>query len=139
MLIDPGTRLPYTPTPSYFLGCFDIYDREETLGEELQKFDPNRPIDREILIIEYALKVRRTYREKYLLYKCLETAILDNEYDFQALLEHDSQECSSLPDGWDEMENPRLFFEEIYRLAGKVWKDDICKAETEDQSTWHYI
>ncbi|WLG93724.1 hypothetical protein [Pseudomonas sp. FP198] len=50
MLIDPGTRLPYTPTPSYFLGCLDIYDREETLGEELQKYDPNRPIDRKILI-----------------------------------------------------------------------------------------
>lgn len=139
MFIDPGTGLPYTPTPSYFLGCFNIYDREETLGEELEKFDPNEPADREILIIEYALKGRRSYREKYLLYKCLKTALLDKEYDFQGLLEHDSQVCSSFPDGWDAMDNPRLFFEEIYRLAGEVWRDDLHKAGTEDQSTRHYI
>ncbi|WP_434648634.1 hypothetical protein [Pseudomonas sp. D1-2] len=139
MFIYPGTGLPYTPTPSYFLGCFDIYDREETLGSELEQFDPNEPADREKLIVEYALKGRRSYREKYLLYKCLEVALLDREYNFQVLLEHDSQECSSLPDGWDEMENPRLFFEEIYRLAGEVWKEDLYRAGAEDQSTWHYI
>lgn len=36
MFIDPDTQQPYMPTPSYFLGCFDIYDREHTLGEELK-------------------------------------------------------------------------------------------------------
>jgi hypothetical protein len=139
MFIYRGTGLPYTPTPSYFLGCFDIYDREESLGVELEKFDPNEPADREILVVKYALKGKRSYREKYLLYKCLEAAVMDKEYDFQALLEHDPQECSSFPDGWDEMDNPRLFFEEIYRLAGELWRDDLYKAEIEDQSTWQYI
>ncbi|WP_033045940.1 hypothetical protein [Pseudomonas fluorescens] len=139
MFIDPGTELPYVPTPSYFLGCFDIYDREETLGEELEKFDPNNAADREVLITNYALKGKRSYREKFLLYKCLEGAILDKSYDFQALLEHDSQECSSLPNGWDTMENPRLFFEDIYKFASEVWADDLHKAEAEDQSNWYYI
>ncbi|QBZ91194.1 hypothetical protein EPZ47_21625 [Pseudomonas viciae] len=139
MFIDPGTELPYIPTPSYFLGCFDIYDREETLGEELEKFDPNNAADRELLITNYSLKGKRSYREKFLLYKCLESALLDEAYDFQALLEHDCQECSSLPNGWDTMENPRIFFEDIYKLASKVWADDLRKAEAEDRSTWYYI
>lgn len=28
--------------PEDFLNCFDDYDREETLGEELNQFDPNK-------------------------------------------------------------------------------------------------
>lgn len=139
MFIDPSTGLPYIPTLSYFLGCFDIYDREETLGEELDKFDPNNAVDRERLITSYSLKRRRSYREKFLLYKCLENAILDKNYDFQALLEHDSHECSTLPNGWDEMDNPRVFLEDIYRLATIEWKSDLEKASLEDQSSWDYI
>ena len=72
-MIDPSTGQPYVPTPAYFLGCFDIYDREETLGEELEKFDPNNPVDREVLILNYSLTKRWkiTYRQKFLLYKSL--------------------------------------------------------------------
>ncbi|MCG6578010.1 hypothetical protein EGM97_25330 [Pseudomonas sp. AF32] len=139
MYIDPGTGLPYVPTPSYFLGCFDIYDREETLGVELDKFDPNDVSDREKLITNYSLKVRRSYRERFLLYKCLEEALLDDSYDFHALLKHDPEEYSSFPDGWEEMDDPRAFFADIYRLASDVWNDDIRKAEAEDRSTWNYI
>lgn len=28
--------------PEDFLNCFDVSDREETLGEELNQFDPNK-------------------------------------------------------------------------------------------------
>ncbi|MGF6151506.1 hypothetical protein [Pseudomonas fluorescens] len=136
MLIDPGTGKPYLPTPSYFLGCFDIYDREETLGEELEKFDPNNPADREELILKYSLPRKRTYRQRFLLYKCLEEALQNEDYDFESLLAHDPESYSSFPDGWDEMENPRGFFEDIYRLASEAWKDDLHKASLEDQSTW---
>ncbi|WLG93725.1 hypothetical protein [Pseudomonas sp. FP198] len=140
-MIDPSTGQPYLPTPAYFLGCFDIYDREETLGEELAKFDPNNPTDREILILNYSLSKRWkiTHRQKFALYKSLEEALQDGSYDFQALLEHGCQEYSSLPCGWDTMNNPRAFFEDIYRLATTLWADDLKKAETEDQSTWDYI
>jgi len=136
MLIDPGTEEPYIPTPSYFLGCFDIYDREETLGEELEKFDPNDPADREALILQYCLPRKRTYRQRFLLYKCLEQALQDKNYDFQSLLKYDPEAYSSFPDGWDVMENTRSFFEDIFRLAAVAWKEDLQKAALEDQSNW---
>jgi hypothetical protein len=34
------------------------------------------------------------------------------------------------------MENTRVFFEDIYRLATIEWKEDLQKASLEDQSTW---
>jgi hypothetical protein len=89
MLIDPGTDQPYIPTPSYFLGCFDVYDREETLGEELEKYDPNNPVDRKELIIKYCLAGGRSHRHRLLLYKCLEEALQNKNYDFQSLLKYD--------------------------------------------------
>ena len=136
MFIDPDTQQPYIPTPSYFLDCFDIYDREHTLGEELEKFDPNNPTDREELILKYCLVRNRTYRHRFLLYKCLEEALQDKSYDFQSLLEYDPEAYSSFPCGWGEMENTRVFFEGIYRLATIEWKEDLRKASLEDQSTW---
>ncbi|EJM21612.1 hypothetical protein PMI22_01755 [Pseudomonas sp. GM21] len=136
MLIDPGTEQPYVPTPSYFLGCFDIYDREETLGEELEQFDPNNPADREELILKYCLTRKRSYRHRFLLYKCLEEALQDAAYDFKSLLAYDPEAYSSFPCGWDEMDNTRAFFEDIFRLATLEWKDDLQKASLEDQSTW---
>ena len=135
MLIDPGSGQPYIPTSAYFLGCFNIYDREETLGEELEKYDPNDPTDREILILKHCLIRRRSYRHRFLLYKCLEEALLDKSYDFQSLLKYDPEACASFPCGWDEMENTRAFFEDIFRLATIEWKDDLHKASLEDQST----
>jgi hypothetical protein len=136
MLIDPGTGKPYIPTPSYFLGCFDIYDREETLGEELEQYDPNIASDREALILKYCLPRKRSYRQRFLLYKCLEEALRDKNYDFQSLMKYDPEAYSSFPDGWDEMENTRAFFEDILRLATVEWNDDLQKAAREDQSTW---
>jgi hypothetical protein len=37
----PGTNFDFIVSPAYFLAEFDIYDREEDLGEELNRFDPN--------------------------------------------------------------------------------------------------
>ncbi|MVV49036.1 hypothetical protein EJA72_12400 [Pseudomonas sp. PB120] len=136
MLVDIGTGQPYIPTPSYFFGCFDIYDREETLGEELERYNPNHPADREELILKYCLSRKRSYRQRFLLYKCLENALQDKNYDFQSLLAYDPEEYSSFPCGWDEMENTRVFFEDIFRLATVEWKKDLQKASLEDQSTW---
>ncbi|MGY2341466.1 hypothetical protein ACW9HW_19785 [Pseudomonas sp. SDO5532_S415] len=136
MMIDPESGKPYIPTPSYFLGCFDIYDREETLGEELEKFDPNNVEDREVLILKYCLPRKRSYRQRFLLYKCLEQALQDDDYDFQSLLKYDPESYSSFPDGWDEMENARAFFEDIFRLASIAWKEDLEKASLEDKSSW---
>ena len=136
MFIDIDDGQPFRPTPSFFLGGVDIYDREETLGEELEKLDPNNPIDREEIILKYCLPTRKSYRHKYVVFKCLDEALQDESYDFQSLLKYDPEAYSSFPDGWDEMENTRAFFEDIFRLATVVWKDDLQKASLEDQATW---
>src|ERR1700712_5200715 len=102
MFIDPGTMKPYLPTPTYFLACFDVYDREETLGEELETFNPDDSDDREKLITIYCLPMRRSYKHKYLMFKCLELALQDENYDFGSLLQDDPEAYSSLPCGWDE-------------------------------------
>jgi len=71
-----------------------------------------------------------------LIYKSLEKALQDGKYDFQSLLAYHPEAYSSFPDGWDEMENTRAFFEDIFRLATIEWRDDLHKASLEDQSTW---
>jgi len=135
MFIDPETMQPYVPTPAYFLCGFDIYDREETLGEALEQYDPNDPADREVLILKYCLPVSRTYQQKYLLFKCLEAALRETQYNFGTLFEYDHEAYSSFPAGWDEMENPRAFFEDIFRIITVEWEGDFQKAR-EDSSTW---
>lgn len=136
MFIDPGTSKPYLPTPAYFLCCFDIYDREETLGEELERYDPDIAEDREKLIKEYCMPMKRSYRQKFLLVRCLAFALQDKDYDFKSLFKYDPEVCSSFPDGWDEMIDSKLFFEDIYRLALIAWADDLAKASLEDRTAW---
>jgi len=109
MLIDPETSKPYLPSPAYFLCCFDVYDREETLGEELEKYNPNAAVDRERLILKYCMPMKRSYRQKFLLVECLKLALLEEGYDFQSLFQYDPEAYSSFPDGWDEMDNSRVF------------------------------
>ncbi|MHA3739108.1 hypothetical protein ACXR0M_26020 [Pseudomonas sp. Eth.TT006] len=136
MYIDPETSKPYLPSPAYFLCCFDVYDREETLGDELEKYNPNVAIDREELILKYCMPMRRTYRQKFLLVECLKCALQDEEYDFEALFQYDPEACSSFPDGWDAMVDSRVFFEDIYRIASIEWAVELEKASLEDQATW---
>ncbi|WP_124307403.1 hypothetical protein [Pseudomonas chlororaphis] len=138
MLLDKDSGTPYLPTPAYFLGGFDIYDREETLGVELEAYNPENPKDRIELIEKYCLNryEKISYRHKFVLLKSLENSLLDKSFDFKKLLEDDPEEYSSLPSGWDEMRSPRDFFEEIFRLASEKWKEDVARAALEDPSTW---
>ncbi|WP_371355036.1 hypothetical protein [Pseudomonas chlororaphis] len=138
MLLDKDSGTPYLPTPAYFLGGFDIYDREETLGVELEAYNPENPKARIELIEKYCLNryEKISYRHKFVLLKSLENALLDKSFDFKKLLEDDPEEYSSLPSGWDEMRNPKAFFKEIFRLASEKWKDDLATASIEDPSTW---
>ncbi|PKA67935.1 hypothetical protein ATI02_0654 [Pseudomonas baetica] len=136
MFIDPETLKPYLPSPAYFLCCFDVYDREETLGEELEKYNPNVAADRRELILRYCMPMKRSYRQKFLLVQCLEFALEEKGYDFKSLFQYDPEAYSSFPDGWDEMDDSRIFFEDIYRLAMIEWAEDLRKASLEDQATW---
>lgn len=138
MLLDKDSGTPYLPTPAHFLGGFDIYDREETLGVELEAYNPENPKDRIELIEKYCINRYEniSYRHKFVLLKSLKNALLDKNLDFNKLLEDNPEEYSSLPPGWDEMRNPRAFFEEIFRIASEKWKEDLDRASLEDPSTW---
>ncbi|WP_256732909.1 hypothetical protein [Pseudomonas sp. P7548] len=122
----------------YFVGIFDIYDREDTKGKALARFNPNERKDREALILEYCLDPfnKLSYRHRYKLIETLTYALNTEDYNFHTYFEDDPDEYSNM--AWDETEiaDPREFFADIYRLANEVWKDDLQKASLEDSSTW---
>ncbi len=129
---------PYIPNIESFLGGIEIYDREETLGEELWLLDPNSAHDRRIIIREYIIPDLRylSYRHRYALLKSLKTTLQDPNFDFASLFQSKPEEHTSLAWEAPEVENPRGFFEDILHIANEIWKDDLAKAEIEDQSTW---
>ncbi|RON01135.1 hypothetical protein [Pseudomonas brassicacearum] len=138
MIKHPFLDIKYQPTVRGLIGAFDIYDREETLGLELEKYDVNVAGDRKALAKKYVAGNYDylSYRHKFLLVAVLKSALRDGSYDFQSLLEHDCESTNRFPDYWDEMENPRAFFEDIYSVLSDEWKDELLKASLEDQSTW---
>lgn len=138
MLRHPFLNIPYKPKLQYLLGPFDVYDREETLGEELASYDMNITTNREQLINKYMIykSTDLTYRHRKSLADMLGSALDDTSYDFSQILKPAPGFYCSLPWGWSDMENPRGFFEDIYRLMIEGWKDDLRKASLEDPSTW---
>lgn len=71
-----------------------------------------------------------------MLFKILEEALSVSGFDFSVQFESDYDANTHL--AWDETEidDPRGFFEEIYRLAREEWKGDLHTASLEDQSKW---
>ncbi|MFD2884397.1 hypothetical protein ACFS4T_24380 [Pseudomonas lini] len=70
MLKDPFMNEDFEPNLMWFIGVFNVYDREETRGEELVAFDPDNQVDRDVLIVRYSLKLRcLSYRHKFVLFE----------------------------------------------------------------------
>jgi hypothetical protein len=138
MLRHPFLDQPYIPNIESFLGGIEIYDREDTLGEELWLLDPNSAHDRESIIKKYIIPDLRylSYRHRYTLLESLKAAVQDSNFDFASLFQSKPEEHTSLAWEAPEVESPRVFFEDILRIANETWKDDLAKAEIEDQSTW---
>lgn len=138
MLKNPYLNEAFEPNLMWFVGVLDVYDREETRGAELEIYNPNISADRELLIKRYCLNLPYlTYRHKLVLVESLEEKLRNPKYDFQLLFEIDPYEAASWPrEEWDALENPRGFFQDIYRFAMEVWEDDLAKAASEDRSTW---
>jgi hypothetical protein len=67
---------------------------------------------------------------------CWEKALEERGDVFQEVLEHDPYSHSSLPEGWDEMSDPKAFFESMYFQLSEAWMDELYKASQEDSSTW---
>jgi len=138
MLKDPFLNEPFDPSLMWFIGVFDVYDREQELGLELEKYNPNEKADRYDLIKNHALNLSYlSYRHKYTLIKTLELSLNDENYNFQNLFEINEDEAASWPRSeWYELDSPRDFLKDIFLLAQIIWKDDLQKASLEDQSTW---
>lgn len=138
MLKDPFLNEPFEPRLMWFIGVFDVYDREETRGVELEEYNPNDSSDREVLIRKYCLNLPYlSHRHKLVLLENVKVKLEDPTYDFQLLFEIDPCEASSWPRGeWDCLEDPRGFFQDIYRLAMEVWEQDLAKAASEERSAW---
>ncbi|WP_342307829.1 hypothetical protein WLF14_18045 [Pseudomonas fluorescens] len=139
MLFHPNSdHIPFDASLYYFVGVFDIYDREETKGEELAHYNPNNNKDREALILKYCLdpSSKLSYRHRYKLMENLLSALKTENFNFHSYFENDPEKYSTM--AWDETEiaDPRGFFVDIYRLASDAWKDDLQKASLEDQSEW---
>ena len=138
MLKCPFMNTPYTPNISHILGALSIYDLEDTVGKELWKYDPNNEKDREKIIISFVLKdlMYLSYRHRFVLIAALRDVLDKPDFDFSKEFESDYDEYITM--AWDETEidDPRGFFADIYRLANEVWKDDLQKASLEDPSTW---
>jgi hypothetical protein len=139
MLFHPhSSHIPFDASLNYFVGVFDIYDQEETKGVELSKYDPNSPKDREKLIITYCLdpEEQLSYRHRYKLMDALKCSLNSKSFNFHVFFEDNHDEYINMAWNEDEIDDPREFFEEIYRLASDKWKDDLHKASLEDPSTW---
>ena len=120
----PHSDMDFIVTPVFFLGAFDVYDREETLGLELSQFDPNVERSRAELLRRYIVEnpqySRLTAEHRTEMLSVLKTA-LDEEFDFDGMLASLTLVGDfSLP--W-KIVSPRTLFEDLYRLAVTRWPE----------------
>ncbi|WP_077048349.1 hypothetical protein [Pseudomonas sp. KK4] len=138
MLMHPFLNIPYNPSVEHFLGGFDIYGREESLGGELSAYDPECPADRKFLISNFIVKrfAGLSYRHKFVLFFVLEEALDGDSSVFSEILEHNPLSHSLLPPGWNEMKDPRAFFNDVYAMLSEAWVGELYKASQEDSLAW---
>lgn len=107
MLRDPFLDEVFEPGLMWFIGVFNVYDRGETLGAELEVYDPNNWGDQIELIRKYSLKLGYlTCRHKFVLVESLADKLNDESYNFQKLFDIDEGEAASWPCGeWYELES----------------------------------
>lgn len=138
MLMLPFTRLPYEPQLSNVLSGISIYDREETLGQALWDYDPNKYDDRQKIIKNFIVPEfdYLTYRHRYLIFNLIESHLQDACFDFSVEFKSDYEDPRVL--AWDETQiiDARGFFEHIYEVVSESWKDDLLRASLEDQTQW---
>lgn len=138
MLMHPFLAVPYNPSLGHFLGGFDIYDREESLGVELSAYDPDCPLDREFLISKFIIKrfAGLSCRHKFVLFFVLGEALDGEPSVFSKVFDHDPIAHSLLPIGWSEMIDPKAFFDDVHIKLSEAWCDELYKASQEDFLTW---
>jgi len=121
----PDNTVKFTTTPSYFLGGFNVYDREETFEEELNKYNPNDESHIKALMQNFFFNSQRaaklTSEHRKELQRMLGAALSSPGFDFCGLLKDDDDECFYFPSEWN-INNPRKFFESIYSVLNEFWE-----------------
>lgn len=132
MLKAPFTELPYIPTVASILAGLDTEYKDEAFKTELLNLiQAKKRIGKKIIKCHIiADQDYLPYLHRFILIKTLEEALSDKNYDF------DTNEPTSSPWETSKIKTPRSFFEDIFRTANEIWKDDLLKAASEDQSTW---
>tara|TARA_B100000745_G_scaffold165958_1_gene108627 strand:+ start:1655 stop:2104 length:450 start_codon:yes stop_codon:yes gene_type:complete len=126
----PDTSVDFHVSPAYFVGDFDIYDREDCLGEYLNQYDPNNKNELHKLLREKFFGGARvgklTPEHKAELMRVLIDALKTKDYDFDSILSHEREPDDYFTLPWDwEFVRPRYFFEEVYRLACELWESEL--------------
>lgn len=130
MLKHPGTEIDFVVHLSYFVACFDVYDREEDLGAYLNQFNPNSEADLRHLfrerLVSGKLVDQYSVDHKYAIAKTLEQALLNISTNFEHELSQATLEQSGmyLPSTWC-INNSRRFFFEAYRCTYDTWKAEL--------------
>lgn len=124
MLKHPKSDVNFVISPGYFIGDFDVYDREETVGVRLAQIDPNDEDQMRSAMDDFFFAGARvsmlTAEHKAELLRVLASALEDGNYEFDSLVRYDLGHGFSLPAEW-EIRDTRKFFSQIYRLAVQRW------------------
>jgi hypothetical protein len=126
----PQSNIQFKATPAFFIGPFDVYDREESIGRDLNTYDPNDPVQLQRLFDVYFFpswtENGATVAHKRALAEALIAALRDPHYNFADLLKDDSDHFS-LPSTW-EFRDPRQFFYGAYLALVFHWSDELLAA-----------
>lgn len=132
MLLDRYLNQPYQPRLSYFIGSFDVCHSEETFSDELSRYNPNDPVDRDLLIRRYCLDLTpgENFRHRRAQFDLLESALTDPTFDFASLWEDDEDDFYTWvwPYEWPEIDDPRGLFQTIRDIAKEVWREDLQRS-----------
>ncbi|MDN5505950.1 MAG: hypothetical protein L0H10_19340 [Comamonas sp.] len=127
----PGSDIEFHAEPSLLLAPFDIYDREESLGQELAAYDPNDPQQLLLLLDRYFFpcceQASWSTAHKVMLTRSLQAALQSLQYDFAAPLEDSHDDCFYLPATW-QIQAPRQFFLNAYSILLKRWVAEFATA-----------
>lgn len=129
-LLYPDSDIPFHPNPGWFLGAFNCYDREETLGETLNRYDPLDPAQLQALYDAYVFDELSeqqgfTSAHRAAMAMNLIAALSETKHDFAAYLAIDeSEEEWCFPSVW-VFPKPRYPFEQAYIALLRQWGAEL--------------
>ena len=129
-LLHPDSDIPFHPNPGWFLGAFNCYDREETLGATLNRYDPLDSAQLQALydayvFDEFSEQSGFTSAHRVAMATNLIAALSETKHDFTDYLAIDeSEEEWCFPSAW-VFPKPRYPFEQAYLALLRHWGREL--------------